>query len=193
MIKATSNPEDFANIGSLSGAAFNCDGALAFVRRNYDKSGFQSGKIYLRHCGKERLITANGYAEDCPCFSPDGKSLAFLSNADEYGCQIWIYDMEREDVKRLTNAKYSPRDLKWCPDGRSIAFLASSPLGKTCTYDPMEPIATEEFGYKFDGVGYDRSRTVTHIWIADAQTGDQPAVWSDQTGRLFADPPVCVL
>lgn len=185
MTKAASKPEDFAKIESLSAATFNCYGAFAFVRRKYNENGFQNGKIYLRFCGEERLVTADGHSEDCPCFSPNGKTLAFLSNADECGRQIWLYDMESGRIKRLTNAIYTPRDLKWSPDGSSIAFLASSPLGKTGIYDPLEPVSAEDFGYKYDGAGYDRSRTVTHIWIADATTGDVRQLTDGDFDDLF--------
>ena len=148
MPKAASNTEDFAVIESLSAATFNSYGAFAFVRGKYNENGFQNGKIYLRFCGEERLVTADGYSEDCPCFSPNGKTLAFLSNADECGRQIWLYDMESGRIKRLTNAIYTPRDLKGYPDGLSIAFLASSPLGKTEIYYPLETVRDEDFGHQ---------------------------------------------
>jgi serine/threonine-protein kinase len=54
-------------------------------------------------------------------FSPDGKRLAF-STGNGHGAGIWIKDLERDNVSRLTVLPGTNYGLDWAPDGKSIFF-----------------------------------------------------------------------
>jgi serine/threonine-protein kinase len=52
--------------------------------------------------------------------SPDGKRLA-LTGGDGGVSDLWVYDLERDSMARLTTGQFITRPV-WTPDGRRIAF-----------------------------------------------------------------------
>jgi dipeptidyl aminopeptidase/acylaminoacyl peptidase len=65
--------------------------------------------------------TAN---ESDPVWSPDGRRLAFLSDAGSKGQpQAWVVAAAGGKARRLTDVRGDLGDLAWSPDGRSIACL----------------------------------------------------------------------
>ncbi|MFY9552584.1 MAG: S9 family peptidase [Thermoanaerobaculia bacterium] len=62
--------------------------------------------------------------EKCPVFSPDGKTIAFLSDAGAPGqSQVWLAPAAGGPPRRLTSVKGQLDDPRWSPDGKSVAFL----------------------------------------------------------------------
>ena len=59
-----------------------------------------------------------------PCWSPDGKHLAFVSDRDG-GPQIWIIPADGGEARRVTDIPTGVSGPLWTPDGRSIAFTSS--------------------------------------------------------------------
>jgi tricorn protease-like protein len=55
-----------------------------------------------------------------PRISPDGKQIA-VSILESGNYQIWIYDLERGTLSRLTHEKSNALSV-WSPDGKQIAF-----------------------------------------------------------------------
>jgi Tol biopolymer transport system component len=64
--------------------------------------------------------TPNDYAE--PRISPDGTKVALTLHAD-ITSDIWIWDLIRENMTRLTFNEHSNNPL-WIPDGRRVAFAS---------------------------------------------------------------------
>ena len=58
-----------------------------------------------------------------PAFSPDGKSLAFLSSRGASGKnQVWRLRMTGGEAEEITNAKSGVNLFQWSPDSRRIAY-----------------------------------------------------------------------
>ena len=57
-----------------------------------------------------------------PTFSPDGRSLAFAAIVDGH-TDLFILDLETEQLRRLTSDLYSDLQPAWSPDGGAIAFV----------------------------------------------------------------------
>jgi dipeptidyl aminopeptidase/acylaminoacyl peptidase len=56
-------------------------------------------------------------------WSPDGKRLAFLSDAGQRGqLQLYVADAQSLRARKLTQLKGTLSDPKWSPDGKRIAF-----------------------------------------------------------------------
>ncbi len=90
-----------------------------------EKNGYLS-QIYLAESdGKPpRKLTTGETSSYAPQWSPDGKSIAYLS-----GNNIWLIPMASEKPQQVTVVPAGVSSFKWSPDGSMIAFTAmDSPL-----------------------------------------------------------------
>jgi dipeptidyl aminopeptidase/acylaminoacyl peptidase len=65
-------------------------------------------------------------ADRMPRWSPDGKTLAFLSDRGEHP-QVYVMPADGGEPEPLTQGKNAVSAFEWSPDGRSVAFLAPEP------------------------------------------------------------------
>ena len=98
-------------------------------------------RLVPRSGGEPLRITAAkdgaDHEEDEPVFSPDGKQLAFLSDAEHTGQpQLYVADVASGAVRKLTQASGHLERPRWSPDGKRLAVLylegaadAVGPLG----------------------------------------------------------------
>jgi Tol biopolymer transport system component len=70
-------------------------------------------------------LPATGERTDSdPAWSPDSKTLAFLSTAGEKDqAQLWIVNADGAGAKKLTSLKGYAARPRWSRDGKQIAFL----------------------------------------------------------------------
>ncbi|HEY1471209.1 MAG TPA: S9 family peptidase [Candidatus Acidoferrum sp.] len=68
-------------------------------------------------------LTQSG-KDSAPSWSPDGKTLAFLSGRDGTS-QVYVISMEGGEAKKLTTLSTGADLFKWSPDGNSIAFTSA--------------------------------------------------------------------
>jgi len=71
-------------------------------------------------------FTASSKSDRNPRWSPDGQSLAFLSNRADT-IQIYLMPLSGGEAEALTESKTPIRSFEWSPDGRRIAFLSADP------------------------------------------------------------------
>ncbi|MAO65150.1 MAG: hypothetical protein CL666_09140 [Balneola sp.] len=57
-----------------------------------------------------------------PAWSPNGKKIAF-SGADGGYTDLYIYDLEKDSLRNLTQDSYSDLQPTWSPDGQNLAFI----------------------------------------------------------------------
>jgi dipeptidyl aminopeptidase/acylaminoacyl peptidase len=67
-------------------------------------------------------LTQSG-KDSAPSWSPDGKTLAFLSGRDGTS-QVYVISLEGGEAKKLTTLSTGADLFKWSPDGKSIAFTS---------------------------------------------------------------------
>jgi Tol biopolymer transport system component len=65
----------------------------------------------------EQILPAAPADYDNPSISPDGRRVAL-----EVGNQIWIYDLARDTLTRLTFEGSVNADPAWTPDDKRISF-----------------------------------------------------------------------
>jgi dipeptidyl aminopeptidase/acylaminoacyl peptidase len=79
--------------------------------------------------GEPRRLTSGEKRDSGPRFSPDGRSLAFLSDR-EGGSQIWKLDLSGGDPIKATSFPTDVNAFTWSPDGKW--FLISSDVFPNC-------------------------------------------------------------
>ena len=67
---------------------------------------------------------AGGFDYD-PVWSPDGKTIAFVSATRGQGPRVHLMNADGSDRRRLTTLSLAEERPAWSPDGRQIAFQAS--------------------------------------------------------------------
>jgi dipeptidyl aminopeptidase/acylaminoacyl peptidase len=96
--------------------------------------------------GAPRRVTADKdkgeHYEHSIAWSPDGKSFAFLSDAEKAGqSQVYIADLDRGRVRKLSNVIGALVKPSWSPDGRSLAILFTE--NAPHAPGPLEPVPPE--------------------------------------------------
>jgi len=122
--------EDFYSISHVEDPQVHPDGKrIAYVMSTPQ----HEGKSYLRSIWvadsprkKPRQFTAGGKGGDfSPCWSPDGKTLAFVSSRSGKP-QIYLIPIDGGEARPLTQMGNGATSPVWSPDSKSIAFLSST-------------------------------------------------------------------
>ena len=79
--------------------------------------------VWVDRKGHEEPINAPPRPYGSPRISPDGTRL-LLGFTDQQSNDVWIWDLERETLRRLTVAPGSDSLAQWTPDGRRIIFTS---------------------------------------------------------------------
>ena len=131
-----------------------------------------------------RLLLPSGWNGSNPRWSPDSKSIAFISTHDgQRG--IWITTPGHQFPRlvaavRETNffITYAGQSLAWSPDSRTIAFISASEEAGDKGDDPQ---VIDRIQYKSRTALADRLRT--HVWITDVDAPQPRQI----TSGLFYD------
>jgi hypothetical protein len=100
--------------------ALSEDGTLAYIsRRSVERS-----LVWVDRAGVLRPLTEIRRGFSDPRFSPDGQKLAV--SIDEDG-EIWIHEMARDALVRLTFSQEDNQAPLWTPDGKRLTFQRGSP------------------------------------------------------------------
>src|SRR6267378_5591828 len=73
--------------------------------------------------GEEMQLTRSGH-DSSPVWSPNGKTLAFLSSRSG-NSQVYLLSMEGGEAHSLTKLSTGADMVKWSPDGKALAFTSS--------------------------------------------------------------------
>src|SRR5207245_6127988 len=102
-----------------------------------------------------------------PRWSPDGKTLAFLSNRAEEQQQIYLMSMNGGEGRAITTGKRNVTAFEWSPNGKQIAFLA--PDAKTEEEEKKEKD-------KDDAKVVDKDDKHARLWVLNVATGETRAL-----------------
>ena len=106
---------------TLTGAAqysFSTTGSLVYVPGSVQ--GAQRRLVWVNRKGAEQPLAAAARAYVFPRLSPDGRRVAV--GITEQESQLWLYDLSRDTLTRLTFEGDRNNVPTWTPDSKRIAF-----------------------------------------------------------------------
>ena len=123
-----------------------------------------------------RQLTFAGTSNGLARWSPDGRSIAFVSNRDKKESALFLLSLDGGDPRKLATYKLGVGEPAWSRDGSQIAFTAviapEHPDDEKNDADAPEPIKiTSRIDYKQDTRGYLAEKR-GQIVIHDLATGE---------------------
>ncbi len=124
--------EDVFRLKRVSAPAISPDGKMiAYVVGTVDKTANRTmTDIWLVTAAADgkwqepKPLIATPAQESNPQWSPDGKTLSYISSASG-AAQIYLFDMEKSTSRQLTNHYTGAQQQRFSPDGTMIAFISS--------------------------------------------------------------------
>src|SRR5271157_3063394 len=160
---AVLTPEQALKVRRISDLNFSPDGSrLVCVVSEPPKGETPVTHLWLLDVahGDFRQFTYSPKSENSPRWSPDGKTLAFLSNRGEK-MQVYLIHVDGGEASALTTSKTDVGQFRWSPDGTQIAFFAKEP--------PTDAEEKKEKD-KDDAKVSDREQDLNRIWLVDVST-----------------------
>ncbi len=155
------------NLGA-SNYAISADGSLFYVKGSLSIIRPRS-LVWVDRQGRQEAINVPPRAYTYARLSPDGTRVAL--DARDQQNDIWVWDLARETLQRLTNDPGMNRGPTWTPDGTRVAFTAER--------DGLESI----YWQNADGSGLPERLSV-------GSTGQVPNAFSHDGKRLVFDSPM---
>ena len=100
---------------------FSATGSLVYVSGGLQAS--QRRLVWVDRKGVEQALPASAHAYRYARLSPDGRRVAIMIEESE--SQIWLFDLARETLTRLTFQGSINQLGAWMPDGKRIAFQSN--------------------------------------------------------------------
>jgi serine/threonine-protein kinase len=107
--------------------AVSPSGALAFEPRQVAPAASQRELVWIDRQGRVQPLPLRPRAFANPRISPDGARIAVTANDDEH--DIWIYNIAKESLVRLTFGPASEGDPVWTTDNKHVVFSSVSAPG----------------------------------------------------------------
>jgi len=187
--------EDLYAFRFLTDAQLSPDGErVAFAVRTVtpERDGYLSSIWLVPFDGsREAVRITSGPGQDTlPRWSPDGRTLAFVSDraapekVDDKKRKpknVFVLSLDGGEARQLTSFDDDCGDIAWSPDGRHLAFTVKD--AKAADADESAPHVYERMRYKTDE-GFLSDQRRRHVWIVDA-VGLEPrrltdGDWDDQ-------------
>ena len=119
--------DDLIKLHRVGGIAVSKDGkwvAYSVSTPDVDANRSASNLWIISASGGAPVQVSQGGRDNSPAWSPDGKTLAFLSARDG-NSQVYLLSMDGGEAKKLTKLSTGADLFHWSPDGKTIAFTSS--------------------------------------------------------------------
>jgi dipeptidyl aminopeptidase/acylaminoacyl peptidase len=71
-----------------------------------------------------KQVTDGVKQDEGPVWSPDGKTIAYVSNRDTPAKQVWLLDVAAGTSRKLTSLGGGAGSVKWVPDGSGVLLVS---------------------------------------------------------------------
>ena len=196
-------PDDYFAFETLADPQFSPDGStIAFVTTTVDqKQNRRHSAIWIvATSGSQEPIklTTAPQSSNTPRWSPDGKTIAFLSAraaaedpaTEGPKTQIWLLPLNGGEPRRLTHLLNGVQSFQWSPDGARILCMSRSGPSDSAK-SPSDVRHYKHLSYKFNDAGwFDDKRA--HLWVIDVGSGTQTQItdgenWNDSDPQWSPD------
>lgn len=187
--RRTLTAADIFNIKLVNDARVSPDGkSVVYVQTvmDKDKDDYQSS-LYLvsSQGGSARRFTAAESKDTMPRWSPDGSTIAFLSNRSDKN-QIWTIGIAGGESSQLTDLPEPVTAFSWSPDGSAIAFVSKADAekmaeekakegqadGKEDGEKKSDVVRVTNLRFRADATPGFLDNKPTHIWTIPAAGGE---------------------
>lgn len=145
-----------------------------------------------------RQVTLGARNDTLPRWSPDGRSIAFLSDRGavlqaggggerpgpaeaprDGGTQVWILGLDGGEARPVSRLPHDVTDLAWRPDGSAFCVVSTAEVASERRRRPRRPEDPPESDYRFmdrlqyqsNASGFTHDR-YAHLWLVDVETGE---------------------
>jgi len=176
---------DYYRTASVGSPAMSANGKkVAFTVSRYElETGKSWSEIWMMQADGDRLrqMTHGRHHDGSPAFSPDGKSLLFVSDRGE-GSQLYLLPIEGGEARQLTSFTAGLSNPVWSPDGKWIAVQANvypecgadgscnKKIADSVAGGPLKARMTDELLYRHWTTW--RNGRFTHVLLVDAASGE---------------------
>lgn len=202
-------PEDYYSFEFVSDPNISPDGKLvAYVVTKIDRAqNRRNSSIWMVATDGSRApwkFTTSPQTSNSPRWSPDGKSLAFLSSrpeamaaataAEPPRAQVYLLSMNGGEAGRITDFKNGVSLFRWSPDGTHIVVVSRIGPSDSRTGDNKDRSDVRHYkntSYKFNDTGWFDDRR-THLWVVDMKSGNTKQItegneWNDSDPQWSPD------
>jgi dipeptidyl aminopeptidase/acylaminoacyl peptidase len=191
-------PEDWYRFQAVSDLEIAPDGtAVAYLVTSYDKAADESrGALWLADwAGQHDEPLTRGESVSEPRFSPDGRSLSFLSaRPASANTQLWLLDRRGGEPRQLTHVSGEISSYEWSPNGKYVVLVmhdvpedhgetAPGKVGKARRKPETEsvprPLVIDAYQFKEDEEGYLTASKRSHLYLLDVRSGAVQPLTSD--------------
>ena len=119
--------DDLIKLHRISGVSLSPDPkwiAYAVSTPDLDANRGVTNVWIVSATGGAPIQVTQGGRDNSPAWSPDGKTLAFLSARDG-NPQVYLLPMDGGEARKLTQLSTGADLFHWSPDGKTIAFTSS--------------------------------------------------------------------
>ena len=155
------SPEQAIDRRSIGEVALSPDGGtVAFTVTEPPKGTGRQRNIWAADVstGRVRQLTFSPKNDYSPRWSPDGRSIAFLSDRAREAAQLYVLPLAGGEAEAITERKDPISAFRWSPDGRRIALLMP---------EPKPDVQEKREKEKDDGRVAEKSERLPRVWMLD--------------------------